>query len=177
MGKGLIIAAVAIAGVAIWRWQDDGPPPPIAWDARMVKALTADLVDARGQPAPAQVLSGAKRILLYSSASWCPYCQKFTPELVDFYRDHGGGKTFQLLFISADEDAGEMRAYMRDYDMPWWGVRYHSESSKALSNAYPGDGIPRLVLLDGQGRVLTNGYENGRFIGWPAVMAAAAGGQ
>ena len=72
MAKGLVIAAVAMVSLAVWRWQDDGPPPPIAWDPPMVKALTADLIDARGQPAPAQVLSGAKRILLYTSASWCP---------------------------------------------------------------------------------------------------------
>jgi thiol-disulfide isomerase/thioredoxin len=174
MSKGLIIAAVALVGLAAWRWQDPGPPPPIAWDAPMVKALTADLSDARGQPAPPHTLANAQRILLYASASWCPACQEFTPQLVDFYHQHGGGKKFQLLFLSCDEDAGAMRGYMRGYDMPWWGVRYHSASSKLLGTAYPGDTIPHLVLLDGQGRVLANGSVDGRYLGPDAVLAALA---
>ena len=176
MGKGWFIAVVAIIGWATWRWQDTGPLPPVAWDARMVKALTTDLCDAQGKPAPSQTLAGTQRTLLYFSASWCPHCRDFTPKLVDFYRTHGGGKAFQLLFVSDDDSTGDMRAYMHDYDMPWRGVRYHSDSAKTLETAYPGSGIPRLVLLDGQGRVITDGFKHGRYIGWDAVLAAAADG-
>lgn len=177
MSRGLIVATVALIGIATWGWQDHRPPPPIAWDPPMVAALTADLSDAKGEAAPPRTLANAQRILLYISASWCPACQEFTPRLVDFYREHGGGKAFQLLFLSCDEDAGEMRAYMRGYDMPWWGVRYHSASSKLLGTAYPGDTIPRLVLLDGEGHVLADGMVNGRRIGPDAVLEALAAGR
>jgi nucleoredoxin len=138
----------------------------------MVGALAADLADAHGTPAPARALAGAERVLVYFSANWCPPCRAFTPELVAYYHAHGGGKAFQLLFVSNDQSAGAMRAYMREDDMPWWGVRFGSESARALRKAYAGDGIPCLVLLDGEGRVLADSYVGGRYVGPRAVLAA-----
>jgi nucleoredoxin len=177
MRNGLILLAVALVAWALLGGRAGGPPPPLAWDERLVAALAADLVDARGQPAKPQVLRDAPRILLYFSAEWCPHCREFTPELVEFYRAHGGGTAFQVLFVSDDEGAAAMRAYMRDYAMPWWGVRFGSASAQRLERAYPGSGIPRLVLLDGQGRILADVVEQGRYVGWHAVLKALADGR
>jgi thiol-disulfide isomerase/thioredoxin len=177
MRNGLILLAIALVGWSLWRWRDDGPPPPLAWDERMLRELVADLADARERPAKPQALRDAPRILLYFSGEWCPHCREFTPELVEFYRAHGGGSAFQVLFVSDDDSAAAMRAYMRDYDMPWWGVRFGSASATKLEQAYPGSGIPRLVLLDGQGRILADVVEHGRYVGWHAVLKALADGR
>ena len=37
-------------------------------------------------------------VVLYFSASWCPPCQKFTPDLVKYYRDAGDERDFLKLF-------------------------------------------------------------------------------
>jgi nucleoredoxin len=111
-------------------------------------------------------------VLVYFSASWCPPCQAFTPVLCEYYRTHGGGTRFQILFVSSDESAEAMAAYMRDDAMPWWGVRFDSASAQALTRAYAGEGIPCLVLLDAKGAVIADTYVDGRYAGPAQVLAA-----
>ena len=177
MGKILLISAAAVAGYLLWHAQAAAAPAPLAWDRPMVTALTADLVAKDGTSAPPETLRDAKRVLVYFSASWCPPCRAFTPQLVEYYRTHRGGSAFQLLFVSADQGAGAMRAYMREDAMPWWGVRYGSSSAKALDKAYAGAGIPCLVMLDGQGHVLADSYVEGRYVGPGEVLKALDAGR
>jgi nucleoredoxin len=175
MGK-WIIAGIALLAGAGWLSRGHAPEAtgtaPIAWDAKMLARLTADLADAEGKPAPARELLGAQRILLYFSANWCPPCRAFTPRLVDYYRSHDGGKAFKLLFVGSDQSAEAMQAYMREDAMPWWGVAFDSDSDRQLTKAYSGDGIPRLVLLDGKGRILADSFEGERYLGPQRVLDA-----
>jgi nucleoredoxin len=171
MGKVLLVAAATLAGFLLWHGHP-AVPAPITWDRPLIAALTADLIDKDGTPAPRELLRDPKRVLVYFSASWCPPCRAFTPELVAYYNTHHGGSAFQLLFVSEDEGAGAMRGYMRGDAMPWWGVRYASPSAHALGKAYAGPGIPCLVLLDGQGHVLADSYVNGRYVGPQEVLKA-----
>jgi nucleoredoxin len=115
-------------------------------------------------------------MLIYFSASWCPPCQAFTPQLVEWYKAHGDAATMPLLFVSHDHDAAAMRQYMSDDHMPWWGVAYGSGSAQALKHAYCGSGIPDLVLLDDHGRVLSDSFDGGRYLGPQQVLAAATAG-
>jgi len=180
MSKGVTIAAVVLAGMAYWHY---AMPPsgrrstlPFVWDQAKVAGLTADLSDADGHPSPPQTLRDAKRILVYFSASWCPPCRAFTPDLVTYYRSHQGGTAFQLLFVSSDQSAGAMYDYMHNDAMPWWGVAYHSVSAKSLVSSYAGPGIPCLVLLDGQGHVLADSFVDGRYVGPREVLKALDAG-
>jgi nucleoredoxin len=161
----------ALIGAVVWFFATGSSPPP-AWDHQKIAALTADLHDADGKPAPPSTLTGAKHVLVYFSASWCGPCRAFTPELVAYYKSHGGGSAFQLLFVSSDQTADAMYAYMHDDAMPWWGVRFQSESAKALAKAYRGPGIPCLVLLDQHGWVQADSFVNGRYVGPHEVLKA-----
>jgi nucleoredoxin len=173
MAKLVLLAAVL--AVALW-WLNSGGAShvPLTWDAAQLAALTADLSDADGKPAPQRTLSGAKRVLVYFSASWCPPCRAFTPRLVEWYKAHGDATAMPLLFVSNDNDAAAMRQYMRDDHMPWWGVAFGSASAMALRRAYQGSGIPDLVLLDDHGQVLSDSFVAGRYAGPQRVLAAAA---
>jgi thiol-disulfide isomerase/thioredoxin len=177
MGRFLLILAAGL-GLALVLWNRSGASRasrvPMVWDATHLAALTADLSDADGKPAPPSALKAAKRMLIYFSASWCPPCQAFTPQLVEWYKAHGDAATMPLLFVSHDHDAAAMRQYMSDDHMPWWGVAYGSGSAQALKHAYCGSGIPDLVLLDDHGRVLSDSFVSGRYLGPQQVLTAAA---
>src|SRR5436190_23098897 len=57
---------------------------------------------------------------IYFSASWCPPCRKFTPELVTWYNTHKkDNPQFELIFISHDETEAAMTNYMKVDAMPW----------------------------------------------------------
>ena len=130
------------------------------------------MIDAKGKRMPAKELSDAKRIVLYFTASTNPAGNELTPKLVDFYRKKGGGKAFQLLFISREKDDREMETYMRDAEMPWWGVR-SSYTARKITNAYQGDPMPCLILLDESGNVLADSHQGGT----EAVLAAISDGR
>jgi len=166
-----LVAVILVCG-GLWAYHHASAPTPMTWTPARVRELTSALRDADGQRAPTQTLSSAKRILVYFSASWCPPCRAFTPELVTYYNTHNGGKAFQLLFVSNDQSAEDMLAYMKDDSMPWWGVPFHSSLSKSLIKAYEGPGIPCLVMLDGTGHVLADSWAGDRYLGPHAVLSA-----
>lgn len=148
---------------------DTRPPPPMIWDQFSAHSLTAEIIDAKGQRMPAQALMDAKRIVLYFSANSNPAGKEFSPKLIDFYQKNGGGKAFQVLFITRDKDyEEEVGASMRDANMPWWGA--HTFAARKISNAYPGAPIPGLIVLDNDGRVLADSREGGM----DAALAAIA---
>jgi nucleoredoxin len=109
---------------------------------------------------------------LYFSAHWCPPCRKFTPQLVEYYnrvaREH---PEFEIILMSADKSADAMAGYMRDTAMPWPAVDYAKLPNMAALNKYAGSGIPDLVIIDGAGKVLTDSYVNGQYIGPAHVLA------
>jgi nucleoredoxin len=168
-----LIFLISAGGLAMWLYHKNGASAGmIDFDPATISAITADLRDSNGKPAPPQTLKSAKRIVLYFSASWCPPCRAFTPQLVSFYNTHGGGKDFQLIFVSNDQSAEAMQGYMQADNMPWWGTTYHSKISMKLAKAYEGPGIPCLVLLDRFGKVLADSTSEGRAAVVEAIAAA-----
>jgi len=171
----LVVVILVCAG--LWLFHHASGPTAMVWTPARVRELTSALRDVDGKPAPPQTLTGAKRILVYFSASWCPPCRAFTPELVSYYRSHHGGTSFQVLFVSDDQSADDMQAYMTDDAMPWWGVPFRSALAKSLSKAYRGPGIPCLVMLDGTGHVLADSFAGDQYLGPQSVLDALAAGR
>ena len=123
-----------------------------------VKALREiSLVNANGKTVNgAEVLRGKKLIGLYFSAQWCGPCRIFTPELVRF-RDKCVNKNlpFDVIFVSSDNDEKSMRQYMKTDAMRWYAVPYSSELRSRLKSEFKVNGIPTLILLDGNGMVFS----------------------
>lgn len=108
-----ILAVLAIAGYMLFGSSAGSPVKG--------KPVFTQVITASGKKADAAPLLKQKVLLLYFSAHWCPPCRAFTPELVKYYNDNGGGKQFDVLFVSADESRDDMLGYMGDMDMPWRG--------------------------------------------------------
>ncbi len=113
-----------------------------------------------------------KLIALYFSARWCGPCRKFTPQLVDYYnRVTAAHPEFEIVFVSRDRSAPAMEAYMRDMQMPWPAVQFEKVEENARLLAYAGDGIPCLVLVDADGRVVSHSYDGKTYLGPDKVLA------
>jgi nucleoredoxin len=59
---------------------------------------------------------------------------------------------------------------MRDMRMPWLAIDYDRVAELGPLRALGGDGIPSLVLLDANGRVLSSTYEGGKRLGPEKVL-------
>jgi nucleoredoxin len=116
-------------------------------------------------------LAGIKFFGIYYSASWCGPCRSFTPNLVDAYgKIRSLYPEFEIVHVNLDKSAAEMAAYMRDDHMPWPALTWKALRQTPEIERYAGGGIPCLVLIDENGKVLSDTYRWGRYVGPDAVI-------
>ncbi|GMI09016.1 hypothetical protein TrRE_jg4501 [Triparma retinervis] len=113
--------------------------------------------DPAGKSVPiplSSALAFSPTVLLYFSASWCGPCRSFTPALVAFYRSYASKYNLRVVFVSCDRDAKSFGGYYGQH-MPWLAVPFDDgeECRERLNANYRVSGIPRLVVLGGDGKV------------------------
>lgn len=118
------------------------------------------LVNERGSKTKPD-LSKKEYIVLYYSASWCPPCQKFTPDLVKYYnevkKEKGIDMPFEVILVSSDRSASAMEGYMKQKKMPWPAIKFgKKEKIDVVKNNAP-RGIPYIVVIDKEGTVVEKG--------------------
>ncbi len=136
----------------------DYTPPPFASAFR-------GLVDARGQAYTGTAFADAKIYVLYFSASWCPPCRQFSPNLVKFINENAAANPHMAVtMLNDDENRADMLAYMKSENMPFPSMPLTVLQNSILKK-YEGDGIPDLVVVDSNGKVLADSYENNVYVG------------
>ncbi|KAF5726744.1 nucleoredoxin 1 [Tripterygium wilfordii] len=96
-----------------------------------------------------------KKIALYFSASWCGPCRRFTPILMEVYKELASKGDFEIIFVSGDEDDESFNEYFSK--MPWLAIPFSdSDTREKLDELFKVMGIPHLVILDENGRVLSD---------------------
>jgi nucleoredoxin len=133
-------------------------------------AAAKSLVTADGKKADQARILKHKPLLIYFSAHWCPPCRAFTPELVKYYADNGGGEKFEILFVSSDEDGSKMLGYMKEMAMPWVGLRFGSSKTAEIAKKYGGRGIPCLTVVDEKDEIIFHSYVDGTYVGPHEVL-------
>merc|ERR1712018_298603 len=84
--------------------------------------------------------------------SLLPAVRGFTPILKDFYEEVDG---VEIIFVSSDQSQDAMVAYMKESHGDWWAVEYGSDPVKALKEHFGVSGIPMLVVLNKDGKLIT----------------------
>ncbi|KAI4328269.1 hypothetical protein L6164_020636 [Bauhinia variegata] len=111
------------------------------------------LIRNNGDQVKTESLKG-KKLGLYFSASWCGPCQRFTPNLVEVYKEASPNGDFEVIFLSADEDDEAFNRYFAK--MPWLAIPFSdSDTRNRLDELFEVRGIPNLVILDENGKVVT----------------------
>ncbi len=140
----------------------------------LAKTVQGDLItfkDGAAQAFDDRLLDRKKLIALYFSAGWCGPCRKFTPDLVAYYqRIAEAHPEFEIIFVSNDRSATAMQKYMRDMKMPWPAVQFEKIAAHEDLRQFSGTGIPCLVLVDAQGKVLSHSYAGTTYRGPQAVL-------
>ncbi len=138
------------------------------------RALAGKLVQLEaGKLRPFDVarLAGVKFYALYYSASWCAPCREFTPGFVDAYgKIRALYPEFEVVLVNHDRSPAAMFDYMRDDKMAWPALKWSDIAGARDLTRYCGDGIPCLVLIDEQGKVLSDTNRWGRYVGPDAVL-------
>jgi nucleoredoxin len=155
--------------------RSEGTPPAVYVPATpMERMMAGKLVRLEGgalRPSIPVRLAGVKFYAFYFSASWCGPCQEFTPDLIDAYgKIRALYPEFEVIMVNRDRSPAEMFAYMRDDKMPWLALRWDDIRNADAINHYAGAGIPDLVLVDANGKVLSDSFRWGSYAGPDAVL-------
>lgn len=112
-----------------------------------------------------------KYYLFYYTASWCPPCQKFTPELVKFYdKNKPNSDEFEIVLVTSDNSEDAMEGYAKNKKMEWPHLKLSKVKSFKSKFKHPGGGIPNLVLTDLEGNLIKTSYVDGKYTGPHPVM-------
>ena len=148
--------------------------PAAPASSAMAQLLEGKLVRLEGsanKPVAAEQLAGVKFYAIYFSASWCGPCKEFTPGFADAYRKiREIYPEFEAVFVSRDRSEADTMAYMRADKMPWATVRWDEVPTMKELDRYAGPGIPCLVLVDEKGKVLSDSFRGGSYVGPDAVL-------
>jgi nucleoredoxin len=185
----LAIVATIVICVALVAWPVH-PAKPIVTPISLTPASAAPVattpflakftghlmaLNSNGDPKPFDdsKLAGVQYVAFYYSASWCPPCRAFTPDLVSFYNEFKPAHpNFELIFVNDDRSDGDMINYMKGDSMPWPAVWYADIRNPDLNaRQFCGPGIPCLVLVDANGDVLSDSFRGGNYVGPRQVMA------
>ena len=116
-----------------------------------------ELLKADGSKVSADsALKGKDYVCLYFSAHWCPPCRKFTPQLKEWYEEVKS-KNVEIIFVSGDRSTKDMMDYMKESHGDWLATEHESDLSEQLNEKFEVSGIPSLVVLKGDGTLVTKG--------------------
>jgi nucleoredoxin len=131
------------------------PPKEFSGQASLVELLGPSLLSKAGKVPTEAAIAGKGAVAIYFSAHWCPPCRNFTPQLAQWYSTDLKAKGLEIVFVSADEDDASFDSYFKD--MPWLAVPFADRGrEQPLSQRFQIQGIPSLVILDQDGKVITD---------------------
>jgi thiol-disulfide isomerase/thioredoxin len=91
-----------------------------------------------------------KVVLVDFWATWCGPCRREMPHVKELYEKHGG-KGFDVVGISLDEDQEALAAYLEEHAIAWTTLA--GEGTQELAEKYGVRGIPTMMLVDKEGKV------------------------
>ena len=152
------------------------PPAPLAPPTAIQRLLLGRLVQLENGALKSfdmRRLNGVKFYGIMFSAGWCGPCREFAPHLLESYRSLKNlYPEFELVLVSNDRSPADMLAYMRDENMPWPAIRFSDLREVEEITRLAGPGIPCLVLIDGDGKVLAHSFKGSDYLGPDSVLDA-----
>jgi len=131
--------------------QKDGAP------GRLALELKGKLINAAtGAPVPLDTNAMPRYFVIYHGARWCPYTQKFTPDLLALYQQmKPKHPEFEVIYVPAEKSAAELQLYAKELNFPWPAVDFNKKKESAVLAWILGrSSTPELGVLDRYGNVV-----------------------
>lgn len=131
----------------------DGAP------GRLNEELRGKLINAAtGAPAPLSTNEPPRYYVIYHAARWCPYTQKFTPDLLALYNESKPKRAdFEVIYIPAEKSAAELQQYAKEVNFPWPAVEFRQKQKSAVLAGIIGrTSLPEFWVLDRHGNVVVD---------------------
>ena len=96
-------------------------------------------------------LAGAPAVLSFWT-TWCPYCLRQTPVLVDGH-DRYAGKSLQFVGVNVKEDETVVKPYVTEHGIPYPILL---DLDGAVADQYAVSGYPTTYFLDAAGRIVAS---------------------
>jgi thiol-disulfide isomerase/thioredoxin len=106
-----------------------------------------------GKPIDWETYRG-KVVLVDFWASWCPECLKEVPNILEAYRQYHD-KGFEVIGVCLDDDRRPAEASIKQTGMTWPQLFEEGSTSNPMATKYAITGIPRAILVDQQGKVVS----------------------
>jgi len=97
-----------------------------------------------------------KYVLLDFWAAWCGPCRSANPHLVELYKRYKD-KGFEIIGISLDQTKEAWVKAIRDDNLTWPQMSDLAQWQSAAARLYSVTGIPHMILLDKDGKILAKG--------------------
>ena len=147
-----------------WSWSASSQrfsPATFTLSPYLTNLFPPTLLSKKGQKtiATAEVLGG-KVVAVYFSAHWCGPCRQFTPLLKDLYQQCVAvGKTFEIVFVSADRTENDFLNYFNNDHGNWTAVDFNDVKREQLMEIFKISSIPRLCILKPTGEILQDNVQ------------------
>lgn len=107
--------------------------------------------DINGKTVTLENLKG-KIVYIDVWATWCPPCRAELPALKQLEEKYG--KDMYFVSISCDQDKSKWEAMVKEKDLK--GIQLHIGTDRSFMQAYSITGIPRFILLDEGGKIISS---------------------
>ena len=123
-----------------------GPTAKIAVDAA---APDFSLKDLNGRDVSLSSFRD-RPVLLVFGTTWCPYCREEIPRIKEIFRQ-GRATKLEVLNIYINEQEAKVSAFAAKYELPYPILL---DKDGQVAERYQVRGVPTIVLLDGQGKIV-----------------------
>jgi peroxiredoxin len=111
-------------------------------------------------------------VLLDFWATWCGPCLAETPHLKETYQAFGDDPRFAMIGLSLDSDIAAPRGYAEQNGLGWIQAFLGDWSKTRVPAQYGITGIPSIMLIDPEGKVIAQNLRGERI---KAAVAEALG--
>lgn len=85
--------------------------------------------------------------------------KKIIPKIVDYYtRVNRVSKKYEVVYLSLDRTPQNREAFVKEVKMPWPLLKLETVRTSKSFGEYGQNGVPNLVVVDRQGKVVSQGY-------------------